>query len=148
MGAPAQLHLAMQTYDLVDKHIQRLDKSLKKYEDDVEQRTFVALVNSDSLGFRLSTERPLPTNREGVGALSNTCLNVNCGYGGTPDAAKEGLKLADLSAIIGSQAARARTKGGQGPGSSHKKGAGQQVSHRQCGFWFWWAGSEGNKPKG
>jgi len=34
------LHLAMQTYDLVDKHIQRLDKSLRKYEEDVEHRTF------------------------------------------------------------------------------------------------------------
>ena len=42
-----------------------------------------------------------------------------------PDAAKEGLKLADLSAIIASQAARARTKGGPS-GASHKKGGGQQ----------------------
>ena len=34
-----QVGLAMSTYDLVDKHIQRLDRSLKKFEEEVKHRS-------------------------------------------------------------------------------------------------------------
>jgi hypothetical protein len=148
VGWGMQLHLAMQTYDLVDKHIQRLDKSLRKYEEDVEHRACCSLsplspANRCFAAYahlwgraacllsitRDDWQHSHPCTVSTVIALDPRCdaqylLAGHTGIHPLPDAAKEGLKLADLSAIIASQAARARTKGA--PSASHKKGGGQQ----------------------
>lgn len=39
MDVGVQVQLAKQTYDMVDKHIERLDRSLKKFEEEVKHST-------------------------------------------------------------------------------------------------------------